>query len=92
MPVLSKFDGIVIRMLIDRTFGTRLHAIYGDTELVMGVNPLRIIQGDVPLWVQDRALDWAAHHREQYSGAMNIDMSLTAPVSRQSMGYLASQN
>jgi hypothetical protein len=92
MPVLSKFNGIVIRMVIDRTFGTRLHAFYGDTELVMGLNPLRVIQGDVPLWVQDRALDWAAHHEEQYSGAMNIDMSLPTPVSRQSMDCLASQN
>ena len=51
MPVLSKFNGIVIRMLLDRTFGMRLHAFYGDTELVIGLNPPRVIQGDVPAWV-----------------------------------------
>ena len=92
MPVLSKFDGIVIRMLIDRTFGMRLHAIYGDTELVMGLNPLRVIQGDVPSWVQEQTLDWATQHEEQFSQARNIDMSLATPVSRQSMQHLAFQN
>jgi hypothetical protein len=62
MPVLSKFNGIVIRMLVDRTFGTRLHAFYGNTELVMGLNPVRVIQGDVPAWVQSQALHWARQY------------------------------
>ncbi len=62
MPVLSKFNGIVIRMLFDRTFGTRLHAFYGNTELVIGLNPVRVIQGDVPAWVQIQALQWAQRY------------------------------
>jgi hypothetical protein len=85
MPVLSKFDGIVIRLLIDRTFGMRLHAFYGDSELVMGLNPLRVIQGDVPSWVQERALEWATQYSARCSQSWNIDMSLSTPISRQSM-------
>jgi hypothetical protein len=65
MPVLAKSCGIVIRMLIDRTFGTHLHAFYGDSELVMALNPVRAIQGDVPLWVRSWALDWARLHEDE---------------------------
>ncbi|MEI6779685.1 MAG: DUF4160 domain-containing protein [Verrucomicrobiota bacterium] len=66
MPVLAKFCGIVIRRLIDHTFGTHFHAFYGDSELVIGLNPLRVIQGEAPPWVRDWALDWV----EQYQGKL----------------------
>ncbi len=68
MPVLAKFGGIVIRLLIDRTFGTHFHAFYGDCELVIGVNPLRVIQGEAPFWVQDWALEWVEHYQADSSG------------------------
>lgn len=92
MPVLSKFNGIVIWMLLDRTFGMRLHAFYGDTELVIGLNPVRVIQGDVPAWVRDRALEWAAQYEKQLYQALNVDVGLATPVSRQPMRRLALQN
>lgn len=63
MPVLAKFYGIVIRMLYDRTFGTHYHAFYGDCELVIGLNPLRVIQGEAPSWVRECALDWVGRYR-----------------------------
>lgn len=65
MPVLAQSGGVVIRMLIDRTFGTRFHAFYGGGELVIGINPLRVIQGEVPEWVQTWALQWVKFHQEQ---------------------------
>jgi hypothetical protein len=43
MPVLSKFYGIVIRMLAARPVEARFHAIYGNWELVVGIWPLHII-------------------------------------------------
>jgi hypothetical protein len=62
MPVLSKFYGIVIRMAFCRAFGAHFHATYGDSELVVGLNPLRIIQGDAPGRVRELVLEWARHH------------------------------
>src|SRR5487761_2109436 len=62
MPVLAKFQGIVMRMLNHHTFGTHLHAIYGEAELVIGLNPVRIIQGEAPPWVSARALEWVRQH------------------------------
>ncbi len=63
MPVIARFAGIVVRLLIDRTFGTHVHAFYGDSELVIGLAPLRVIQGDAPLWVRDWVLWWVEHHQ-----------------------------
>ena len=62
MPVLAKFHGIVMRMLSHRTFGTHLHAIYGDAELVIGLKPVRIIQGEAPSWVRTCVLEWVQQH------------------------------
>ena len=57
MPVLSKFYGIVIRMVFTRSFTAHFHAIYGQWELVVGISPLRVIQGDAPGRVRDMVLD-----------------------------------
>jgi hypothetical protein len=62
MPVLLKLYGIVIRLIRDRTFGTRLHAFYGGHELVVALQPLRVLQGDVPEWVSNFVMDWAREH------------------------------
>jgi hypothetical protein len=65
MPVLSKFYGIVIRMAFIRAFAAHFHAIYGQWELIVGIAPLRIIQGDAPGRVRDLVLEWAAVHQRE---------------------------
>ncbi len=65
MPVLSKFYGIVIRMAFIRAFTAHFHAIYGQWELIVGIAPLRIIQGDAPGRVRDLVLEWAAAHQRE---------------------------
>jgi hypothetical protein len=65
MPVLAKFYGIVIRMLVGPTIGTRLHAFHGNAELVIGLHPLRVIQSEVPAWVEAQVLMWARRHQEE---------------------------
>ncbi len=88
MPVLAKFYGIVIRMLIDRSFGTHFHAFFGDSELVIGLNPLRIIQGEAPLWVRQQSLDWVRRHQRQLQSDWHVDLGLRTPISRQAAGHL----
>ena len=65
MPVLSKFYGIVIRMLFIRPFSAHFNAIYENCELIVSVVPLRIIQGDAPGRVRAMVLEWAAQHEEE---------------------------
>ena len=59
MPVISKFYGIVIRMLRAQGLTAHFHAIYGNTELVVSIWPLKIIQGDAPGRVREMVLEWA---------------------------------
>ena len=92
MPVLAKSRGIVMRMLIDRTFGRHFHAIYGDSEMVIGLNPMRVIQGDVPAWVQGWALEWVKAHQSEFLPASTLDLNLATPFCRQAAGHLAFAN
>lgn len=69
MPVLSKFYGIIIRMAFSQKLGARFHAIYGDSEIVVGLSPLRIIQGDAPARVRELVLEWAKTHYVELLGA-----------------------
>jgi hypothetical protein len=71
MPVLSKFYGIVIRMLVIRPFAAHFHAIYENTELVVAVNPVRIIQGNAPRRMRDMVLEWATQHQSELLEAWN---------------------
>lgn len=65
MPVISKFYGIVIRMLRAQGLAARFHAIYENTELVVSIWPLRVIQGDAPGRVREMVLEWAAQHQQE---------------------------
>ena len=65
MPVLSKFYGIVIRMLFKRTFGPHFHALYNDSEAIVGISPVRIINGDIPDWVRKMVVEWATQHQQE---------------------------
>jgi len=90
MPVLAKYYGIVIRMLINQTFGTHFHVFFGDSELVIGLNPLRVIQGEVPRWVREWALDWVEHYQSDLRSARIFDHNVATPTSRQPAGLLTS--
>ena len=53
-------------MLYDRTFGIHLHAFYDGSELVVGLNPVRVIQGEVPSWVEAWVLNWVRQHEAEF--------------------------
>ena len=80
MPVISKFYGIVIRMLFLRSFAAHFHAIYGNWELVVGIAPLRIIQGDAPGRVRAMVLEWALQHQEELLQAWNRLSTAQTPL------------
>ena len=69
MPVISKFYGIVVRMLFAPVLGAHFHAIYGEQELVISIRPLGVIQGDAPERVRDLVLEWARRHQSELQAA-----------------------
>ena len=83
MPVLAKFDGIVIRMLTDPTFGMRLNACYGDSELVIGLHPLRLIQREVPDWEESWVLNWVRQHEHELQPPAGRDARHQIAAARQ---------
>ena len=80
MPVLSSFYGIVIRMIFIRPFTAHFHAIYGPCELIVGISPLTIIQGEAPHRVRDMVLEWAAEHQSELLEAWNRCGLAVAPL------------
>lgn len=80
MPVISKFYGIVIRMWFIRPFAAHFHAFYNDCELVVGISPLRILQGDAPRRVRAMVLEWALQHqRELLEAWSQLSRAQSAP-------------
>lgn len=65
MPVISKFYGIVIRMLFIRGLVAHFHAFYGDYELVVSINPPRVLEGCAPARACDMVLEWATGHQPE---------------------------
>jgi Domain of unknown function (DUF4160) len=89
MPVLAKYYGIVIRMLINHTFGTHFHVFFGDSEIVIGLNPLRVIQGEAPRWVREWALEWVEHYQSELRSARIFDQNVAVPTTRHAADLLA---
>jgi hypothetical protein len=71
MPVLAKFYGIVIRMLFVREFTAHFYAYYDKWELMIGVAPVRIIQGEAPARVRQLVLEWATQRQYELLRAWN---------------------
>lgn len=72
MAELARFDGIIIRMYPEsggRHHKPHFHAYYGEAEAVYGLQPLKLIAGQLPAEQHRKALDWAAAHRDELSAA-----------------------
>jgi len=64
MPVISEFYGIVIRMFFNDHPPPHLHAVYGEYELIVGIRPITIIEGNAPGRVRSMVVEWTALHQE----------------------------
>jgi hypothetical protein len=62
-----------------RQLSARIHAFYGDHELVLSLLPLRVIQGDAPVRVRELVLNWAAQHQQQLLANWNRCQRRQAP-------------
>ncbi len=71
MPVLTKFYGIVIRMLFVREFTAHFYAYYNQWELMIGVVPVRVLQGEAPARVKELVLEWANQYQYELLTAWN---------------------
>ena len=72
--------GIVIRMLCARPFAAHFHATYQDWELVVGISPVRILNGSAPIRVRAMVLEWAGLHQAELLAAWQSVSRAQAPA------------
>ena len=65
LPVISKFYGITIRMFFHPSLCARFHAFYGQWELIIGLSPLKLLDGTAPIRVSEMVLEWAIEHHQE---------------------------
>ena len=81
MPTISIFYGILIKMLFDDHNPPHFHAEYGEYELVVTINPIKIIKGDAPKRVKSMILEWTALHQEELLQDWELCANMQTPFS-----------
>jgi DUF1365 family protein len=65
MPRLSEFYGIVIEMHHRDHSPPHFHATYGEYEALIGIDSIRVIEGNLPTRARRMVFEWAALHQEE---------------------------
>jgi hypothetical protein len=80
MPTISIFYGIIIKMFFDDHAPPHFHAEYGEYELVIAINPIKIINGDAPKRVKSMVLEWTALHQEELLKDWELCKNMQSPL------------
>ena len=65
MPEVSRFFGISIRMYFDDHDPPHFHAIYGKSEVQIGIDPVALLNGKFPRRALGMVMEWAALHQQE---------------------------
>ena len=64
MPIISSFFGIVIRMFYRDHEPPHFHAVYGEYEASIEIEPI-VIHGSLPPTAQRLVVEWASLHKAE---------------------------
>jgi hypothetical protein len=81
MPVISKFYGIIVRLMRLPDRRAAIYANYGEHEVVMDASTLKVISGNAPARVVDMVCEWARQHHGELMAALDRATRLGSPVS-----------
>jgi len=65
MRRISEFLGIVISMVYRDWAPPHFHAIYGQYEAIVSIDPIRVVRGQLPRRVQALVFEWAAMYQPE---------------------------
>ena len=65
MPEISRFFGVIIRMYYDEHEPPHFHAIYGDDEAQVGIDPIHVLRGELSSRAVSMVVEWAALHQRE---------------------------
>ena len=63
MPEICRFFGIVIRMYYSDHEPSHFHAVYGEYEVLVAIDTLTVLRGELPRRAMAMVLEWASLHR-----------------------------
>lgn len=65
MPEISRFFGIIVRMYFDDHLPPHFHAIYGEQEAQISINPIGLLRGRLSIRARSMVIEWAALHQQE---------------------------
>ncbi len=80
MPTIAQFYGIIIRMFFNDHAPPHFHAVYGEYELIVGIQPITILQGRAPQRVRSMVLEWTALHQQELHADWQRCRNAEAPL------------
>lgn len=79
MPELCRFYGIVIKMFFDDHNPPHFHAEYGSAEVLLDINSLAIVSGELPPRALGLVAEWAALHQQELRACWERAKNLESP-------------
>ena len=71
MPEISRFYGIVIKMYHNDHAPPHFHAEYGEQQMLVSIDTLAVIAGNLAPRATALVLEWAAQHQNELREAWN---------------------
>ncbi len=65
MPEISRFYGIIVAMFFDDHNPPHFHARYGREKVVIEIESLRILEGNISPRALGLVIEWAAQHKDE---------------------------
>jgi len=69
MPEISRFYGIIIKMYYDDHPPAHFHAYYGDFEVVVNIETLGVLAGNLPPRAMGLVTEWGTYRQEELRAA-----------------------
>jgi Domain of unknown function (DUF4160) len=64
MPEITRFYGIVIKLFFGDHSPPHFHAVYGEFNGIFTINPLEMIEGDLPDRAKNLIIEWAEIYKK----------------------------
>jgi hypothetical protein len=65
MPIIARFYGIIIKMYFKEHGVAHFHAVYGEFNGVFTVEPLEMIEGDLPNRAERLVREWGQLYQRE---------------------------
>ncbi len=65
MPTICEFDGMKIQMFYQEHYPAHFHVVYSGKSIVVGIDPIVVMKGELPLNLRSRLFEWTAVHQAE---------------------------